>query len=481
MELHLSLSKNPQQYSVKKSISKRNKPFINKNNFNKKKQDYNRNLFPDNPVIPLEKHEMEDENIEKLNIEELNKKNIDELIQLAKNMELELDEDLTKQKIIYQIVGYSMTQKDIKVIAIGVLERMAEGYGFLRVPDYNYIPGTEDVYVSPSQIRVYKLKTGDTVLGEIRPPKATEKYFAMLKIYQVNYASIQKQEERVSFDSLTPCYPNYRLTMEEQTKDLANRFIDLFSPIGKGQRGMIVSPPKAGKTTMLKTIANSIARNHPECYIIVLLIDERPEEVTDMKEGVKAEVISSTFDEPAQRHVSVAKMVQEKAKRLVEQKKDVVILLDSLTRLARAYNQVEPTSGKVLSGGVDANALHKPKRFFGAARNIKEGGSLTIIATTLIETGSKMDEVIFEEFKGTGNMELILNRKAAERRLYPAIDINKSGTRKEELLLKEEEMSKMFALRNALGSMDEIEALELILEKMKMTKNNDHFLSAMNS
>ena len=422
-----------------------------------------------------------DGDVEELRIDELNKQSITELIAVAQSMNIEIEEEVTKQRVIYKIIEHSMSNRNVRVIASGVLEKLQEGYGFLRSPEYNYLPGSDDIYISPSQIRVFGLRTGDTVTGEIRPPKPSEKYFAMLQVSSVNFTDVEEARQRVSFDSLTPGYPQERLNMEQDDGEIANRFVDLFSPIGKGQRAMVVSPPKAGKTTLLKTLANSIANQHPECYIMVLLIDERPEEVTDMKQNVKAEVISSTFDEPAIRHVNVAKMVIEKAKRLVEHKVDVVILLDSLTRLARAYNQVEPTSGKVLSGGVDANALHKPKRFFGAARNILEGGSLTIIATALIETGSKMDEVIFEEFKGTGNMELVLNRRIAERRYYPAIDLKKSGTRKEELLLNELEITKMYALRNALGNLDEIEALELVLEKMKMTKDNEHFLKAMNS
>ena len=424
-----------------------------------------------------------DADVSLLYIEELNKMGVEELLQLAKSMNIELGNEVTKQTIIYHIIEKSVHNPNTKVIAKGVFERFNEGFGFLRSPISNYLHGPEDVYVPPAQARVYSLRTGDTVIGEIRPPKPTEKYFAMLQITEVNFVSVDEIQDRVSFDSLTPFYPQkkLKLELEKNSSSLPNRFIDLFSPIGKGQRGMIVSPPKAGKTTILKTIANAISENHPEAYIIVLLIDERPEEVTDMKQSVKAEVISSTFDEPSIRHVNVAKMVLEKAKRLVEQKIDVVILLDSLTRLARAYNQIEPASGKVLSGGVDANALHKPKRFFGAARNIQEGGSLTVLATALIDTGSKMDEVIFEEFKGTGNMELVLSRTAADKRLYPAIDIRRSGTRKEELLLNENELQKMYALRNAFVSLDEIEALELVLEKMKMTKNNEHFLQAMNS
>lgn len=423
------------------------------------------------------------EGAEILNIEELSKRSIQDLVSFAKNLEIKFEDEITRQALIYKIIEHSIGNENIKVIAVGVLEKMNEGYGFLRSPSYNYLPGTDDVYVSPSQIRVHGLKTGDTVSGEVRSPKPNEKYFALFQVKTVNFKPIDEVKERVSFYSLTPCYANSRIKMEVENdpERVANRFIDLFAPIGKGQRGMIVSPPKAGKTMLLKSIANAITTNHPECYLIVLLIDERPEEVTDMKASVKGEVVSSTFDEPAIRHVNVSKMVLEKAKRLTEEKMDVVILLDSLTRLARAYNQVEPTSGKVLSGGVDANALHKPKRFFGAARNIKEGGSLTIIATALIETGSKMDEVIFEEFKGTGNMEVVLSREIAEKRLFPAVNIKKSGTRNEELLLTEEELQKSYILRNVLSTMSEADGLEIVLSKMKITKNNSQFLKIMNS
>ena len=417
----------------------------------------------------------------RIQLDELNKKNIQALIEMATDLGVEMEEDISKQKIIYKILEKSITNSDVAIHATGVLERLSDNYGFIRSPEYNYLPGSDDIYVSPSQIKTYGLKTGDTVSGQIRPPKPTEKYFAMLTINEVNFVTIDKITNRVSFDALTPLYATSRLNLEIAYDNYSTRMINLFCPIGKGQRALIVSPPKAGKTILLQTIANAIAKNHPECYIIVLLIDERPEEVTDMKRNVKAEVISSTFDEPAMRHVNVAKMVIEKAKRLTEHKYDVVILLDSLTRLARAYNQVEPASGKILSGGVDSNALHKPKRFFGAARNIEEGGSLTIIATALIETGSKMDEVIFEEFKGTGNMELILSRKIAEKRIYPAIAINKSGTRREELLLNEEEISKMYALRNAIAPLSDAESIDLVLSKMKMTKDNANFLKAMNS
>jgi transcription termination factor Rho len=417
----------------------------------------------------------------RLHISDLNKKGIEDLMALAKDLGVTLDEEVSKQKLIFQILERSMSNHEVSIWATGVLEKMSEGYGFLRSHDFSYMPGSDDIYISPSQLRVYGLRTGDTVTGEIRPPKPQEKYFAMFNIHEVNFAPVSQVKDRPSFDSLTACYPDKRITLETAQENFATRLIDLIAPIGFGQRGLIVSPPKAGKTILLQNIANAITTNHPSAYLIVLLIDERPEEVTDMKRNVKAEVVSSTFDEPALRHVSVARIVLEKARRLVEQKIDVVILLDSITRLARAYNQVEPTSGKVLTGGVDANALHKPKRFFGAARNIEEGGSLTIIATALIETGSKMDEVIFEEFKGTGNMELVLARRIAERRIFPAMDLKKSGTRREELLLSPVELAKMYALRNAMGNLDETEAIELVLEKTKMTRSNEHFLAAMNS
>jgi transcription termination factor Rho len=361
-----------------------------------------------------------------------------------------------------------------------VLEILPDGFGFLRAPDYNYLPGPDDIYVSPSQIRRFNLRTGDTVSGQIRPPKESERYFALLKVEVVNYENPEVARDKVLFDNLTPLYPMQRITLETEKNNLSARVMDLLTPIGKGQRGLIVSPPRTGKTMLLQTIANSITNNHPEVMLIVLLIDERPEEVTDMQRSVKGEVISSTFDEPAQRHVQVAEMVIEKAKRLVEHNKDVVILLDSITRLARAYNTVVPPSGKVLSGGVDSNALHKPKRFFGAARNIEEGGSLTIIATALIDTGSRMDEVIFEEFKGTGNMEIYLERKLADRRVFPAIDINRSGTRKEELLLPDESLNRIWLLRKVLQPLNTVDAMEFLLEKFRETDNNVEFLSSMN-
>ena len=416
-----------------------------------------------------------------ININNLNRKNIKELMAFAKNYDVIFnEEEITKQRLIFQIIEKAILKKEAVVSVTGVFERLNDGFGFLRYPEYNYVQGSNDIYMSPSQIRSYGLRTGDSVTGDIRAPKPSEKYFAMLQIREINFQKVE-DNDKVSFDSLTPFYATEKMSMEREADKYDARILDLFSPIGKGQRGLIVSPPKAGKTIFLQHIANSITKNHPECYIIVLLIDERPEEVTDMKRQVSAEVISSTFDEPAHRHVNVARIVLEKAKRLSEQKKDVVILLDSITRLARAYNQVEPTSGKVLSGGVDSNALHKPKRFFGAARNIEEGGSLSIIATALIETGSRMDEVIFEEFKGTGNMEVVLSRRLADRRIFPAIDIKKSGTRREDLLLEDYEMSKMFALRNALATLDDVEATQLVLDKMKMTKDNKNFLDAMNS
>ncbi|OHD69842.1 MAG: transcription termination factor Rho [Spirochaetes bacterium RBG_16_49_21] len=395
-------------------------------------------------------------------------------------MGLERVYGLKKQDLILEILKSQTEQKGL-IFSSGVLEILSDGYGFLRSPNYNYLPGPDDIYVSPSQIRLFGLKTGDTIAGQIRPPKDNERFFALLRIEAVNFENPENLQKRVFFDNLTPLYPMERINLETLTENIDMRIVNLMTPIGKGQRALIVAPPRTGKTILLQKIANSITTNHPEIYLIVLLIDERPEEVTDMQRSVKGEVISSTFDEPASRHVQVVEMVLEKAKRLVEHKMDVVILLDSITRLARAYNQVVPTSGKILSGGVDSNALHRPKRFFGAARNIEEGGSLTILATALIDTGSRMDEVIFEEFKGTGNSELLLDRKLVDRRIFPAMDINKSGTRKEELLLDEEELNKLWVLRKALSSMSATEAMELLVEKMKSTKNNKAFFKAMNS
>ncbi|MBQ4330456.1 MAG: transcription termination factor Rho [Spirochaetaceae bacterium] len=387
---------------------------------------------------------------------------------------------MKKQELIFVILK-AHTEHGGIIFASGSLEILPDGYGFLRSPQNSYMPGPDDIYISPSQIRLFNLKTGDTISGQIRSPKEGERFFALLRIETINFDETRVAQTRIPFENLTPLYPNEKLHLETITDEISTRIMDLFSPIGKGQRSLIVAPPKAGKTILMQKIANAITTNHPEVYLIVLLIDERPEEVTEMERSIKAEVISSTFDEQATRHVQVAEMVLEKAKRLVEHKRDVVIFLDSITRLARAYNQTVPTSGKVLSGGVDSNALHKPKRFFGAARNVEEGGSLTIISTALIETGSRMDEVIFEEFKGTGNMEINLDRKMADRRLFPAINIKKSGTRKEELLLTEEELQKVWVLRKVISPMDDGEIMELLLDKMKKTKNNEAFLKSMNS
>ena len=387
---------------------------------------------------------------------------------------------MKKQEVVFAILK-AHTERNGSVYAYGSLEILPDGYGFLRSPQNSYLSGPDDIYISPSQIRLFNLKTGDTVYGQIRPPKDGERFFAMLRVETVNFDNPSIAQSRIPFDNLTPLYPETRLNMEMANGDPATRMINLFCPIGKGQRGLIVSPPRTGKTILLQKIANAITENHPEAYMIVLLIDERPEEVTDMQRNVKAEVVASTFDEQATRHVQVTEMVLEKARRLVEHKKDVIILLDSITRLARAYNQTVPTSGKILSGGVDSNALHKPKRFFGAARNIEEGGSLTVVATALIETGSRMDEVIFEEFKGTGNMEIILDRKLADRRLYPAINIKRSGTRKEDLLLTEEELNKMWVLRKVINPMEDAEIIELLLDRMRKTKNNEAFLRSMNT
>src|SRR4030066_2044143 len=418
-----------------------------------------------------------------MNLKELKEKKISELTTLAKQYNIEAAASMRKQDLIFALLQ-SQSEQNGLIYSEGVLETLPDGFGFLRAPDYNYLPGPDDIYVSPSQIRRFNLKTGDTGSGQIRPPKESEKYFALLKVDKVNFEDPEVARDKILFDNLTPLYPQERIRLEvppknPKEKDMTMRVIDLMAPIGKGQRSLIVAPPRTGKTVLLHNIANSITTNHPEIVLIVLLIDERPEEVTDMQRSVKGEVISSTFDEPAQRHVQVAEMVLEKAKRLVEHKKDVVILLDSITRLARAYNAVVPPSGKVLSGGVDANALQKPKRFFGAARNIEEGGSLTIIATALIETGSRMDEVIFEEFKGTGNMEIVLDRRLSDRRIFPAIDINRSGTRKEELLLKDEELNKIWILRKFLAEMNSVEAMEFLLDKLKKTKSNPKFLDAM--
>lgn len=414
-----------------------------------------------------------------LNLSELKTKSMPELMALAKEYNIDNPSGLRKQELIFTLLQSCASQNGA-IFGEGVLEILPDGFGFLRSPMYSYMPGPDDIYVSPSQIRRFGLRKGDVVSGQIRPPKEGERYFALLRVNEIGFLTPENSKQLVLFDNLTPIYPDRRFSMENGADKYSARVIDLLAPIGCGQRGLIVAPPRTGKTMLLQTIANSIATNHPDVYLIVLLIDERPEEVTDMERTVKAEVISSTFDEPPQRHVQVVEMVQEKAKRLVERKRDVVILLDSITRLGRAFNAVTPSSGRVLSGGLDANALQRPKRFFGAARNIEEGGSLTIIATALIDTGSRMDEVIFEEFKGTGNMEIYLDRHLAEKRVFPAIDINRSGTRKEELLLPEDVLNKVWILRKVLAPMNSIDSMEFLLDKMKGTKSNQEFLLTMN-
>ncbi|MCC6160062.1 MAG: transcription termination factor Rho [Deltaproteobacteria bacterium] len=431
------------------------------------------------PEPRRKKERREDRGRITLNIQELKEKKIGELLRLAKDLDIENATGLRKQDLIYAILQ-EHAERQGAIFGEGVLEILPDGFGFLRAPDYNYLPGPDDIYVSPSQIRRFNLRTGDTISGQVRPPKESERYFALLKVETVNHENPEVSQDKILFDNLTPLYPDERIKLESDPENFSTRVMDLLSPIGKGQRALIVSPPKAGKTMLLQAIANAVTKNHKEVYLIVLLIDERPEEVTDMSRSVKGEVISSTFDEPATRHVQVAEMVIEKAKRLVEHKKDVVILLDSITRLARAYNTVVPHSGKILSGGVDSNALHKPKRFFGAARNVEEGGSLTIIATALIETGSRMDEVIYEEFKGTGNMEIHLDRKLADRRIYPAIDINRSGTRKEELLLDNDILQRVWVLRRVLSPLNPIDSMEFLLAKITGTKSNADFLNSMN-
>jgi transcription termination factor Rho len=414
-----------------------------------------------------------------LNLKALKEKKISDLALIGKNFNIEGAANMRKQELIFAILQ-AQTEQNGHIYGEGVLETLPDGFGFLRAPDYNYLPGPDDIYVSPSQIRRFNLRTGDIISGHIRPPKEGERYFALLKVESINYEDPERAREKILFDNLTPLYPNERLRLEYQPEDYTTRIVDLLTPVGKGQRGLIVAAPRTGKTMMLQHIAKAIAHNHKEVILIVLLIDERPEEVTDMQRSVDGEVISSTFDEPATRHVQVAEMVIEKAKRLVEHGKDVVILLDSITRLARAYNTVVPPSGKILSGGVDSNALHKPKKFFGAARNIEDGGSLTIIATALIDTGSRMDEVIFEEFKGTGNMEVHLDRRLMDKRVFPAIDINKSGTRKEELLIAKEDLNRIWILRKVLSQLSVVEAMEFLQDKMHGTKNNKEFLESMN-
>jgi transcription termination factor Rho len=414
-----------------------------------------------------------------LNLKSLKEKKISELALIGKNFNIEGAANMRKQELIFAILQ-AQTEQNGYIYGEGVLETLPDGFGFLRAPDYNYLPGPDDIYVSPSQIRRFNLRTGDIISGHIRPPKEGERYFALLKVESINYEDPEKAREKILFDNLTPLYPNQRFQLEYLPDEYTTRVVDLMTPIGKGQRGLIVAAPRTGKTMMLQAIAKAVAQNHKEVILIVLLIDERPEEVTDMQRSVDGEVVSSTFDEPATRHVQVAEMVIEKAKRLVEHGKDVVILLDSITRLARAYNTVVPPSGKILSGGVDSNALHKPKKFFGAARNIEDGGSLTIIATALIDTGSRMDEVIFEEFKGTGNMEIHLDRRLMDKRVFPAIDINKSGTRKEELLIPKEDLNRIWILRKVLSQLSVVEAMEFLLDKIHGTKNNKEFLESMN-
>jgi transcription termination factor Rho len=415
-----------------------------------------------------------------MNIVELKSQKINELAKLAKKLRIEGAAGMRKQELIFALLQ-AQIEKDGLIFGEGTLEILPDGFGFLRAPNYNYLPGPDDIYVSPSQIRRFNLRTGDTVSGQIRQPKESERYFALLKVEAVNYEDPEVARDKILFDNLTPLYPHDKMNLENDPENYSTRIMDLMTPIGFGQRGLIVSPPRSGKTMLLQFIANSIVKNHKDILLFVLLIDERPEEVTDMERSVRGEVISSTFDEPAERHVQVAEMVVEKAKRLVEHKKNVVILLDSITRLARAYNSVMPPSGKILSGGVDSNALQRPKRFFGAARNIEEGGSLTIIATALVDTGSRMDEVIFEEFKGTGNMEIQLDRRLADKRLFPAIDINKSGTRKEELLLDEATLNRVWILRKLLSSLNPVDSLEFLLDKMSGTKDNKRFLDSMNA
>ncbi|HKX29025.1 MAG TPA: transcription termination factor Rho [Blastocatellia bacterium] len=414
-----------------------------------------------------------------MDIADLKELNISKLTQIAKDLDVPGATGMRKQELIFKILQ-AQTEKSGLIFSEGVLETLPDGFGFLRAPEYNYLPGPDDIYVSPSQIRKFDLRTGDTISGQIRPPKEGERYFALIKVEAINFEPPEIARDKVFFDNLTPLYPNEHLRMETANENTSGRVIDLFTPIGKGQRGLIVAPPRTGKTMLLQSIANSITENHPEVTLIVLLIDERPEEVTDMQRSVNGEVISSTFDEPASRHVQVADMVIEKAKRLVEHKRDVVILLDSITRLARAHNAVVPPSGKILSGGVDSNALQRPKRFFGAARNIEEGGSLTIIATALVETGSRMDDVIFEEFKGTGNMEIHLDRKLSDKRVFPAIDLQKSGTRKEELLIPKKDLDRIWVLRRVLNPLSPVEQMELVLERLEKTKTNAEFLASMN-
>ncbi len=473
-----SRQQTPRNHQQSNKQGGRQKPNHQKNNYQNRQSNRSVAHVEDTPVEIY----VEDPQASRLTVNDLTVMTLPALRQRAMdfNINKEVMLDLKRQELIVEILKSHAAQGGV-IMAYGALEVLPDGYGFLRSPQNNYISGPEDIYVSISQIKMLSLKTGDTVEGQIRPPRDAERYFAMIKVHTINFDAPDVARTRANFDSLTPLYPDSRLNLETEEGDISTRIINLFSPIGKGQRGLIVSPPRAGKTILMQKIANAISTNHPEIFLMVLLIDERPEEVTDMRRTVKGEVIASTFDEQATRHVAVAEMVLEKAKRLVEHKRDVVILLDNITRLARAYNQTVPASGKILSGGVDSNALHKPKRFLGAARNIEHGGSLTIIASALIETGSRMDEVIFEEFKGTGNNEIVLDRRMAERRLYPAINIKKSGTRREDLLLTQEETAKIWALRNAINPMEDIEMTELLIDKMKKTKNNEAFLRSMNT
>ncbi|HZS34673.1 MAG TPA: transcription termination factor Rho [Methylomirabilota bacterium] len=415
-----------------------------------------------------------------MNLTELKEKAIPDLNTIARDLGVQSFSGLRKQELIFKILQ-AQAERDGLIYAEGVLEVLPDGFGFLRAPDYNYLPGPDDIYVSPSQIRRFDLRTGDTISGQVRPPKDSERYFALLKVEAINYESPEQAKDKILFDNLTPLYPMERIRLEHDAEDLSTRVMDLLTPIGKGQRGLIVAAPRTGKTMLLQAIANAIAKNHPEIYLIVLLIDERPEEVTDMQRSVRGEVISSTFDEPPQRHIQVADMVVEKAKRLVEHKRDVVILLDSITRFARAHNAVIPSSGKVLSGGLDANALQRPRRFFATARNIEEGGSLTILATALVDTGSRMDDVIFEEFKGTGNMEVHLDRRLMDKRIFPTINIEQSGTRKEELLIERDELQRLWLLRKALSQLNPVEAMELLVDKLRMTRSNKEFLASMST
>ncbi|HLW22236.1 MAG TPA: transcription termination factor Rho [Sphaerochaetaceae bacterium] len=473
-----------QQYNRQQSRNHQNNKQNNRQKSNYQKNNHNRQNNRSNSQvedIPVEIY-VEDPNVPRIVVNDLSMMTLPSLRQKAADFGITqpVIMDLKRQELIVEILKLHAAKGGV-IMAYGALEVLPDGYGFLRSPQNNYLSGPEDIYVSISQIKMLSLKTGDTVEGQIRPPRDAERYFAMIKVQTINHEAPEAARARAGFDSLTPLYPDSRLNLETVDSDISTRIINLFCPIGKGQRSLIVAPPRAGKTILMQKIANAITENHPEVYLMVLLIDERPEEVTDMRRTVKGEVIASTFDEQATRHVSVAEMVIEKAKRLVEHKRDVVILLDNITRLARAYNQTVPASGKILSGGVDSNALHKPKRFLGAARNIEHGGSLTIIASALIETGSRMDEVIFEEFKGTGNNEIVLDRRMAERRLWPAINVKKSGTRREDLLLTEEETAKIWALRNAINPLEDIEMTELLIDKMKKTKNNEAFLRSMNT